>query len=871
MKRTLAITLRAGASDRSASVGERSLLVCLTGMALFALLAASCDDERVGPEMPGALRVSVITTGGDLDEDGYDVTIDGEHRATVAASGTVVIPDLVAGALEVELTGVATNCAVATESGPNTRPATISGGDTTAVTFDVECVATGVRITAVTSGLDPDLTGFTGSVDAAPPQVIPTNGTLTITRLAPGRHSVTLGDVAENCAVADSNPHFVDLDVGELAVVSFSVGCVAVSGIVEVTGATSGVDLDGNGYIVQVGDSGIQRTLPVNGSVAIFLPPGSHTLRLTDVAPNCTVVGENPRTVSVTAGSSTRDTARTTFEVTCVSATGIVEVRSTTSGAAPDPDGYTVFVSDYCNWCDFVATRPLGINDVVRIPVPSGYYLVWLGDIARNCSVDGAAQLEVVVTAADTVSLDFAVACPRPGSLQLTVAASGIDIDSEYRVTVRGPSVFDTTVVMAANRTLTLSDVPAGDYNLWLDDVALHCGVTSSNPASTSVPSGGTAVVVFDVACASLGTLQLTASTGGVDLDLDGYTFHVSGERFGTSGAILANETVTVSAVPGGDYTVSLTGIAINCDAGGQDPATVAVPPGGTATVGFDVNCSEAGQLAVTLPGAGGSTDVYLVRIDGTGLTQLTSHAARDAQPVWSPDGGTIAFVSTRDGNAEIYLMRAGGSGLTRLTAHPADDSDPSWSPDGSMIAFRSNRDGNAEIYVMQADGSGATRLTTNQATESDPAWSPDGSRIAFTSDRDGNAEIYVMQADGSSATRLTTNDVDDVEPAWSPDGARLAFSRLSWCYTGVCDYDLYVMNSDGSGATRLSSNTYYEVTSEVGAAWSPDGRWIAFGASHASCPWDCAPTYVAVEVVRLDGSRRTEVLRNALEPAWRP
>jgi TolB protein len=74
----------------------------------------------------------------------------------------------------------------------------------------------------------------------------------------------------------------------------------------------------------------------------------------------------------------------------------------------------------------------------------------------------------------------------------------------------------------------------------------------------------------------------------------------------------------------------------------------------------------------------------------------------------------------------DIYVMQADGSNQTRLTDDPADDRDPVWSPDGQWIAFISLRDGVSELYVMRADGSAQTRLTDDAETETGrPAWSP--------------------------------------------------------------------------------------------------------------------------------------------------
>src|SRR5206468_669989 len=96
------------------------------------------------------------------------------------------------------------------------------------------------------------------------------------------------------------------------------VTCVAVTGSILVTAATTGIDLDPNGYTVLV-DGGQLRPLPLNGTVLIEgLAGGDHSLGFSGAAANCPVAGANPRTVHVTTGGTTRDTARTSFQVTCV-------------------------------------------------------------------------------------------------------------------------------------------------------------------------------------------------------------------------------------------------------------------------------------------------------------------------------------------------------------------------------------------------------------------------------------------------------------------------------------------------------------------------------------------------------------------------
>jgi LysM repeat protein len=149
-----------------------------------------------------------------------------------------------------------------------------------------------------------------------------------------------------------------------------------------------------------------------------------------------------------------------------------------------------------------------------------------------------------------------------------------------------------------------------------------------------------------------------------------------------------------------------------------------------------------------------GNSEIYVEYADGA-VVNVTNHPGGDAYPDLSPDGKRIVFASNRDGESHIFVMNVDGSGVTRLTDSVSGDTLPVWSPDGTRIAFQSLRDGNWEIYGMMADGSGQTNLTNHPARDLSPAWSPDGSQIYFETDRDGNLyDPYVMNADGSGQTR---------------------------------------------------------------------------------------------------------------------
>lgn len=253
---------------------------------------------------------------------------------------------------------------------------------------------------------------------------------------------------------------------------------------------------------------------------------------------------------------------------------------------------------------------------------------------------------------------------------------------------------------------------------------------------------------------------------------------------------------------------------------------------------------SQVGTL-VFVSTRDGNDEIYVMRPDGSGQTRLTDNTIRDYAPAWSPvpervegtntaTNARIAFASHRDGNTDIYSMHADGSNPIRLTTHAAVDDSPAWSPDGTQIAFVSHRDGNPEIYIMPvppdmptASGEGnasiedkVVRLTQNAVADGSPSWSPDGTKIAFSSFRSENHDIYVMNLDGSEQMNLTMNPGRDLDPAWSPDGTQIAF-----CSFRGRQFDIYVMYADGSEQTNMTPNAM----SGMAPVWSPDGSRFAF------------------------------------------
>ena len=197
-----------------------------------------------------------------------------------------------------------------------------------------------------------------------------------------------------------------------------------------------------------------------------------------------------------------------------------------------------------------------------------------------------------------------------------------------------------------------------------------------------------------------------------------------------------------------------------------------------------------------------GNQEIYIIDADGTDETRLTNNSTADKHPVWSPDGGKIAFVAS----GEIYSMNPDGTGQTIVTnktdvyAYEID-----WSPDSNQLTFRGEVVPRQDIYVVSSDGTGLTNITDSAVVDLNPKWSPTGTRIAYSC----NFEICVIDPDGSNVLELTDNPASDSYPSWSSDGNTIVFASDREGHS-----DIYRINTDGSGLLRLTTDT--------GADWLP-------------------------------------------------
>lgn len=192
----------------------------------------------------------------------------------------------------------------------------------------------------------------------------------------------------------------------------------------------------------------------------------------------------------------------------------------------------------------------------------------------------------------------------------------------------------------------------------------------------------------------------------------------------------------------------------------------------------------------------GAGVSVFRARSDGSRVLQVTSGPAFDRAPSFTPSGQRILFSRTEPqppGQPEdvlvpehIYSVKLDGTGLRQLTSGNVSDREPVLSPNGKVIAFdRKLQTSSRHVFTMRPDGSRVKDATPNLAAwSSEAAFSPDGRRIAYVRSFPGNStsDLFTIRPDGARVRRLTGESGDPLGgvsyPSWSPDGSRVVFQH---------------------------------------------------------------------------------------------
>ncbi|HYC90024.1 MAG TPA: protein kinase [Thermoanaerobaculia bacterium] len=312
-----------------------------------------------------------------------------------------------------------------------------------------------------------------------------------------------------------------------------------------------------------------------------------------------------------------------------------------------------------------------------------------------------------------------------------------------------------------------------------------------------------------------------------------------------------------------------------------------------------------------------GQRDLWTIDPDAaqpkTTVVRVTSDAALDWNPVWSPDGKYLYYGSDRDGTLNLWRIpmdeetgtptgrpeplalpasvsgnfafsRQGELAFTtvtrsyRLLSMPFDPATATTgpprplfggsqeiltferSPDGQSIAFTTSGNAQEDLFIANADGTRVRQLTNDAARDRGVTWSPDGKTLYFYSNRQDAYHIWSIRADGSGLTRVTTDaDLRQLgarniyTPHLSPDGRTIAAQTDD---VGV----LVHLGRSGPGRIEVMGGGF------IGGRWSPDGRRIAGGMKNT-------PSAVSSGIaVYSPSARRAERLsEQGVAPHWLP
>jgi len=228
-----------------------------------------------------------------------------------------------------------------------------------------------------------------------------------------------------------------------------------------------------------------------------------------------------------------------------------------------------------------------------------------------------------------------------------------------------------------------------------------------------------------------------------------------------------------------------------------------------------DPEVSPDGQWIAFRP-TGRQEDLFLIRADGSSLRQLMDDPYKDRGPTWSPDGKIIAFYSNRSGRYDIWTIRPDGSGLTQVTKGlGAGVWYARWSPDGSTLATADGKN----TYLVHL-GAGAPPAETIplpgegiwfEARD----WSPDGRALSGSLETQGGEErgiaTYALASHRYEVLRETGKD-----PVWLPDGKHLLFMER----------DLLMIVDEASKKSHSIALPRSELRL-IQFTISRDGRWI--------------------------------------------
>lgn len=603
-------------------LGQVSLSLLLAEAVLAGL---GCGGEDLQAPTTGILEITTATTGPEPDTDGYVVTVDDATQTVIGANATFQLQNVQSGDHSVRLAGVAENCAVA---GENPSSILVEAGKTARLDFAITCIrgAGTIRVSVTTSGSPPDPDGYVAKLDGGDPGLpLESSGNVTFTGVVAGSHTVTLTEVAADCAVTGGPTQSVTVDAGETSELGFEVTCALPAGSIQITTATTGSSLDPDGYTVSV-DAGTPQAIGSNATLALEgLAVGTHSVVLSGIAGNCHLDGDNPRTVEVLQTSTT-----VTFDLTCLGGNALIAFTSNA----------------------FQLLAILVIN-------PDGTGL-------RNLTPDGVFESDPIWSP-DGRKILFI----REGSLYV------MEADGSGRMKLADGQAISEHRWSHDGRMIAYVDVRQVGEDVFEDLWVIQADGTgkvrvTENGFNFSWSPDGRLVYTSDTDLGDVHLRVINADGTGSARLTNRAAFQPAWSPDGARIAFVTLEAKDLFLInPDGSGEMNLTqGLSANdAPAWSPDGSRIAF---GTAP-----------------PTPGPDMEIAVINRDGGGQVIVTSPPGFDFQPGWSPDGTKIVFTrSELSGDSEIHVMNADGSNQINVSNRPETlETGPDWNGQGAAVA----------------------------------------------------------------------------------------------------------------------------------------------------------------------------------------
>ncbi|GAB4431326.1 MAG: hypothetical protein Kow002_19620 [Anaerolineales bacterium] len=186
--------------------------------------------------------------------------------------------------------------------------------------------------------------------------------------------------------------------------------------------------------------------------------------------------------------------------------------------------------------------------------------------------------------------------------------------------------------------------------------------------------------------------------------------------------------------------------------------------------------------------------------------------------------GGRIIFTCTRGDYNQLCMVNRDGSGLFRLTNHNAHDYYPSFAPQGGAIVFSSSRNGFFDLYLFILNTSTLHQLTNRIGNAFSPDFSPDGEQIVFGNRVEGGpSSLWIATRTGDNPRLLYAGEQSIVAAAWSPNGKTIAFAMSINALQN--EFDVFLLDADGTGQPRRLNTGLLGISGSLD--WSPESRYL--------------------------------------------